>query len=633
MRSIGTSGIWSDAEIGDFFGDLKELRATLRTGSPLTFPGRDGGFVGATAALASAALGSGFVTPLLCGDELVGVLFLTSAQAPEGDEDWVSLAVSASAQIALGIGLARAFAAQDSATRRTQESEALLRSITESAAEGIVVADARGKFVYWNPAAEAIMRMGSADTPPDEWSAHYGLFLPDRTTPFPTLELPLVRAIHGESVTHVQMFVRHATAPRGIWLSMNAQPLLSADGQRHGGVAVFRDVTAERATQEQLMISDRMASVGTLAAGVAHEINNPLASVIANLHRAALKVNALAKTLESSPELSKLQEELRDASECADRIRHIIRDLKIFSRSEVEKTGSVDVQRVLESKVRMASNEIRHRARLVKNYRHTGSVEASESRLGQVFLNLIVNAAQAIPEGRADSNEITISTTTQDDGRIVIEVADTGPGIPPDVLAQLFTPFFTTKPIGVGTGLGLSICRGIIIGFGGSIDVKSVVGQGTVFRVALLPANSEGTGESPAALAAAVPRRRGRILVVDDEPMIAKVVQRILSRDHEVVTVESAPLALQRITDGEGFDVILCDLMMPQMTGMEFHAALVGVDGEQAARVIFLTGGAFTLRAQEFLDEVPNLRIEKPFEPAQLRALINDRVRSREEVG
>jgi signal transduction histidine kinase len=384
----------------------------------------------------------------------------------------------------------------------------------------------------------------------------------------------------------------------------------------------------QKRMQDQLMISDRMASMGMLASGVAHEINNPLSCVLANLDLAAGVLAEKSDPDAVMSQLKEVREELRDARSAANRIRDIVRDLKIFSRAEDERTGPVDVERVMESTLRMAWNEIRHRARLVKHYGKTSAVEASESRLGQVFLNIVVNAAQAIEEGRAAKNEIRVTTSIGDDQRVVIEVSDTGVGMAPDVLANLFTPFFTTKPVGIGTGLGLSICHRIVTAFGGQIDARSEVGKGSTLRISLPPARS--TRRQDAAPATHEPRQRrsGRILVVDDEPMIAKVVERALAPEHEVISAGSAGEALHRIGAGERFDVILCDLMMPEMTGMELHLELSRLGGgEQASRMIFLTGGAFTNRARLFLDETPNLRIEKPFDTLLLRTLVNDRIR------
>ncbi len=382
----------------------------------------------------------------------------------------------------------------------------------------------------------------------------------------------------------------------------------------------------QKKLQDQLVISDRMASMGTLAAGVAHEINNPLASVIANVELAANVLRRIEK-VGLMPELAELRDELHDAHAGAVRIRTIVKDLKIFSRSQEETLGPVDVVRLLESTLRMATNEIRHRARLVKDFQKTPPVQASESRLGQVFLNLVVNAAQAIEEGHADENEIRVSTSTEASGRVVIEISDTGSGMPAEVLERLFTPFFTTKAVGVGTGLGLSICHRIVTSFGGNIEVHSTLGKGTTFRV-LLPvasqavsaAKSEARVEGPA-------QKRGRVLVVDDEPMIARLVQRTLANEHEIVVSERAAEALERIHSGERFDVILCDVMMPQMTGIELHAELCKVERVQAERMVFLTGGTFTAAAREFLEKVANPTVEKPFDTQHLKALINERIK------
>ena len=379
--------------------------------------------------------------------------------------------------------------------------------------------------------------------------------------------------------------------------------------------------------QDQLLISDRMASMGTLAAGVAHEINNPLACVMANLELAAKEIAERVDTLGVTEQFSEVFEELHDAREASERIRNIVRDLKIFSRSEEERSGPVDVEHVLESTVRMAWNEIRHRARVVRQFGTPPFAQASESRLGQVFLNLIINAAQAITEGNATKNEIRITTAQRPDGSIAITIGDTGPGMPPEILSRLFTPFFTTKPVGVGTGLGLSICHRIITGFGGSIRVESEVGRGTDFFITLPIARDGAASVRPPIVNEPSVKTHGRVLVVDDDPMIAKAIQRVLAVDHEVIVVRSGAQALARVGSGERFDVIVCDLMMPHMTGMELHGEILGVAPDLAERMVFLTGGAFTVRARAFLDEVLNPRLEKPFTGSQLRALIDARMR------
>lgn len=388
-----------------------------------------------------------------------------------------------------------------------------------------------------------------------------------------------------------------------------------------GVVVVARDITERKQTEAQLIVSDRMASVGTLAAGVAHEINNPLSCVTANLALATQELETLARMY---PVSGDLMDEIRDARDGAERVRMIVRDLKIFSRGDEAKVGPVNVEDVLESTLRMAWNEVRHRARLTKNYGKVPPVKANESRLGQVLLNLIVNAAQAIPEGNYQRNEVHVETRIDaENRRVIVCISDTGSGIPPEVQRRLFTPFVTTKAVGVGTGLGLSICHRIVNSLGGTIDFTSEVGKGTTFRVALPMANLDVAIESAPVGALGPANRRARVLVIDDDVAIAGAIKRLLSSDHEVRVVQGAKLAMELFVAGDRFDVILCDLMMPQVTGMDLYAWLFRLDRQQVARIVFMTGGAFTPTARAFLDGVTNQRIEKPFEVQGLRALVN----------
>jgi CheY-like chemotaxis protein len=262
----------------------------------------------------------------------------------------------------------------------------------------------------------------------------------------------------------------------------------------------------------------------------------------------------------------------------------------------------------------------------VKDYREVPAVRANESRLGQVFLNLIVNAAQATPEGRAERNEIRIRIAPWDGGRVAVEVRDTGTGIDPAHLPRIFDAFFTTKPVGVGTGLGLAICHRIVTSLGGEIEVRSELGIGTTVRVLLPVAVHPELEEPVVARPSLTPVRRGRILIVDDDSAMCSAIRRTLS-GHEVVAVTLAREALERVASGEQFDVVMSDLMMPHMTGMDLHAELSHIAPEVADRMVFMTGGAFTPGAREFLDRVPNPRLDKPFEPGTLRALVQTLMR------
>lgn len=401
---------------------------------------------------------------------------------------------------------------------------------------------------------------------------------------------------------------------RSVRLETSSSREVELEGQRAHLVTV-RDLTELRAMRAQLMQSDRLASVGMLAAGVAHEINNPLAYLIAAL-------DFMGETLESErPILGDLGHALADAREGASRVRQVVRDLKTFSRAEPERAAIVDLHQLLDSSANMASNEIRHRAQLVKNYGPVPPVHANEARLGQVFVNLLVNAAQAIPEGRAAHNEVRITTFTADDGSAVVEVRDTGAGIPESALEHIFDPFFTTKPAGIGTGLGLAICRTTVESLGGTIHVENLPKRGVAFRICLAP--YVGTSVVPKSNRASIPMgRRGRVLVVDDESLIANGLARVLGSEHDVTCLTSSREALARCEAGERFDVILCDLMMPELSGMDLHEAVRVLDSEQANRFVFLTGGAFTDRAAAFLDRSSNHCVEKPYDATSLRALV-----------
>ena len=499
-----------------------------------------------------------------------------------------------------------------------ERSEQLLRAVLDSVPDGVLVAGGDHRILACNPAARALLQLEGEGDNLDACLRDLAVFGPDGVSRLSPERRPLAIALGGVSVDRETLVYRTPGGDR--YLSVSARPLEVGSGVQ-GAIAVFRDVSGERSAQEQLMISDRMASVGMLAAGVAHEINNPLAAVLANVD---LIASSLAETTTlDAAELTEVREMAEDARDATQRVRQIVKDLKIFSRHEDTEAAAVDLRRMLDSTLRMAWNEIRHRARLIKDFGTTQPVRGTESRLGQVFLNLVVNAAQAIPEGHAESNTIRVLTRTEPRG-VIVEVTDTGPGIPLEVKQRLFTPFFTTKKQGEGTGLGLAISHRIITGLGGTIEVDSELGRGTTFRV-ILPAATNDTTAATAPILRVGATRRARILVIDDEPLVAGTIARILGHEHEVHTLTSAHEALARIRGGESYDVILSDLMMPQMSGMDLYAELVGIG--IAERIIFLTGGAFTPAARQFLDRVPNMRIEKPFDRQHLRALINERIR------
>ena len=256
------------------------------------------------------------------------------------------------------------------------------------------------------------------------------------------------------------------------WLRIAAQREL-AEAER-------RKLEAER--EAQILRADRLASLGQLSASLAHEINNPLSYVLANLdYLDTVAVGADQK------------EALRDAMDGAARVKVIVQDLKTFARGDDERLARVELRGVVMQSVRMVAGEVKHRALLVTEIGDAPPVVASETRLGQILVNLLVNAAQAIPEDDGKSHVITVTVGTDAGGSAVLEVKDTGRGIPKELLARVTEPFFTTKPIGVGTGLGLSVCADLVRRFGGTMNIASVVGTGTTVTVTFPAANEVRT--------------------------------------------------------------------------------------------------------------------------------------------
>ena len=388
-------------------------------------------------------------------------------------------------------------------------------------------------------------------------------------------------------------------------------------------LTVARDVTARKRLEAQLVQADRLAALGTLAAGVAHEINNPLAYVMLNLEWIARKLPGVPSDPASLDALTELLKEARDGAE---RVATIVRELRSFSRADGETRRQVDLAAVTQSAIKIASHEIRHRARLVTSFEPAQPVWGNEARLEQVVINLLLNASHAMPEPSADTNEIRVSVSPHGRGHVALEVSDNGRGIPGDVLPRIFDPFFTTKPPGVGTGLGLSICHGIVTALGGQISAYSDPGQGTTFRV-VMPA-VEAHASKPAGEAGEVPSsrrgRRARVLVVDDEAPIANALRELLAPEHDVVAATSGREALSALGATPDFDVLFCDLLMPGMSGIDLYEAIRAERPGLERRIVFMTGGAFTARAAEFLASVDNRRVEKPFSLALVERIVSE---------
>jgi PAS domain S-box-containing protein len=545
--------------------------------------------------------------------------------------DWYNTALVDDAGRVIGV----ASMVEDITDRRHAEealrrSEARFRTLIENAPDAICVypPDDR-RIVYANPALASLL---SYDAPQEMLSLPVeALVHPDDRH---ILERRWARLAHARGALPPQEY-RMLRKDGGIVHAEIVSMIIEYDGKPHV-IAFGRDLTERKQMQARLLLADRMVSVGTLAAGVAHEINNPLAYVMTNLEMVAARrlppVVARLRELESedatqlADEVARAVAMIDVAREGSERMRDIVHDLRTFTRAaDEEKRAAVDVRRVLDASINLAWNEIRHRARLVKEYDDVPPIVANEARLGQVFLNLLVNAAQALQVGGASENVIRVATSTDRGGHVVVEVSDTGPGIPEEILDRIFDPFFTTKPVGLGTGLGLWICQGIVTSLGGHITAASKAGGGATFRV-LLPSATTAeqlSAPPPHVAPAPPPEKRLRLLVVDDEIAIGRTIAIALGDAFEVTTATSGREALALLeSGGREFDVVLCDLMMPDVSGMDVYERIVVHAPALAHRFVFVTGGAFTDRARAFVERVQTPVIEKPFDLGALLHLL-----------
>jgi len=568
------------------------------------------------------------VVPILRDGRIVAILGVGNKATDYTDED-VST-VTYLADIAWEIA------------RRKQAEEALraeeekYRLITDNTLDIIWTMGLDLVFRYVNPAVTRVTGYAPEQWIGTELAEHLEPSEFDRLKEMLATELAQGPSDHGVAF---ETRLRRADG-REVPVEVHAKLVCDEKGAPNQIQGVTLDITQRQELQARLAQADRLQTMGTLAAGIAHEINNPLAYVLHNIESLAGDLPRLVEILrrchatlrsrgdsptidallggEASFELARFDDvaaRFRDALSGAVRIKEIVRGLNTFSRIERPELAPVEVHLAVEQAIDMAFNEIRFRARLVKDFGELPLVLGSDGRLVQVFLNLLINAAHAIDEGHVADNEIRIRTWAEGD-QVFVAVSDTGKGILPEHQTKVFETFFTTKGVGVGTGLGLSICRNLITELGGEISFTSEVGRGTCFLVRLprAPVAPGRQGQDTPAPAPARAGIRGRILVVDDEAGMRAILVNLLGREHEVIVLASGEEALALLEQDRRFDLIFCDLMMPRLSGVELHTWLAERDPELAAQVVFITGGAFTPGVAAYLRRVGNLRIEKPFE-------------------
>jgi signal transduction histidine kinase/ActR/RegA family two-component response regulator len=377
-------------------------------------------------------------------------------------------------------------------------------------------------------------------------------------------------------------------------------------------LAIVRDITQERETEARSRITDRLVSLGTLASGVAHEINNPLSYVVANVDFVADGLSRLDPALLAAAGGTELRDALEEIREGGRRIASIVESLRYHARQDDDHAAPSDANVAVEAALRILDNQLRYRTRVELALGKVPLCLVHEGRLVQVLVNMLSNALDAFPHRSSDQNLIRIASRCSDDS-VVIEIRDNGMGIPKAARERIFDPFFTTKAPGVGTGLGLYLCHQYLASAGGRLDFETSDGGGTTFRVTL-PLAESGRAQNLESLAPSLPA--SRILVVDDDALVARSLARML-RGHELVLSSDGESALWECLSRD-FDLILCDLMMPRLDGAGFFAALRDHRPRLASRVVFMTGGAFTSETRAFLESVANPCMEKPIVASRL---------------
>lgn len=534
----------------------------------------------------------------------------------------------------LVLGICRDITNRRRAETMLEARERMYQTVFRHSVEAIYVADVTSRRVLQaNPAFCELLGYGGAEA--------LGLELDDFVVDSDSSIRDYLEALgEGESISNLERSWRRKDGSE-IEVELTASGIQLPNSDRDIFFVVARDITEEKELQTRMIQMDRMIAMGTLAAGVGHEINNPLSYIIANLqfsnsvleeHVDGGGAHSLEKidrreTAELEEDLDEIRDALAEAEEGARRIHEIVGDLKMLAGPEDDRElEPVSVERCLQSSVNIVWNEIRNRADFEHDVADLPPVWATESRLSQVFVNLLVNAAQAIPPGNADENKIHVHAeeveNEEEENEVVVRIRDTGEGIPPEVLDRIFDPFFTTKEEGEGTGLGLSICRRVVDSLGGTIEADSVPNEHTEFTIRLnavveedLPSSSPKNSQLEIATNLSV-------FVIDRDEKIGHTFRRLLDDHHDLDFVTTWGEAKTELSERGEVDVVFCDLMLPNATAVEIYQWMKRQTPGLLTRLVFMTGDSFTERSSRLLDRIPNPCLLKPFSREELMEVI-----------
>jgi PAS domain S-box-containing protein len=500
------------------------------------------------------------------------------------------------------------------AEERWKQVEAELRSVLDSVDGGILLLDLTGRIRFANarfaqffglssPRLSQITAFEDLARLVESRFSHPGAFAGPRRASAEKA---------GEAVQDELEMVR----PGHKVLERFSRPVLDPEGRRLGWLEHYRDITSQRQLQSKLVQTEKMAAVGQLVSGIAHELNNPLTAIMGY---AQLLLGHGLRPAQLS-EAKKIFQE-------AERARRIVKNLLFFAREAKPERTRVDLNEIVERTLALRSYELKIE-NIVVECSLADSLPptlADPYQLQQVVLNLLVNAEQAILQGRGHGR-IAIHTRRLTGDRLALEVADDGPGIPREIASRVFDPFFTTKPPGVGTGLGLSIVYGIVKEHAGEVYVESPRGGGAKFIVELPIVAVSAKNAPPKALESDSLRHEvpaGRILVVEDEPAVAQLIVDVLRGEgHHVDSVLDSQEALARLSRGR-YDLVLSDLRMPRLDGRAFYEALVSAGSPMRDRIIFTTGDTLAPSTLEFVEKYGLPFLAKPFLVEELKLAVH----------
>jgi PAS domain S-box-containing protein len=501
------------------------------------------------------------------------------------------------------------------AERALLRSEMQFRRLIETVPEAIWIFDGSG-LCFANAAAA---RMFGVDDPEQALGADPRLFAHPEDVP--VLE-QRARAILTRR-ERLAPYEYRARRSDGSWMALEVSSIAIEYEGRPAVLSFAREVTERKQLEAQTLQADRLATLGMLAGGMAHAINNPLTYVLLNLDHLCTLLPKLELDPKSTPEAL---QRLDEVCEGAQRVAAVVRRMRAFARSDDVEQSGVSPREALDVAIEMVGNEIRHRGRLVTEYQDVPPVMAKQARLEQALLNLLLHAAQTLPEDAGGGAAVKLCLRTHGD-RVLVEVHRSGSAATDGAVAAEDPAVRGEASLDHVEEVGLQICRSIVSSLGGELSVARSEGGGASYRVVLPAVESkvEEIPSKPANTAPSIPpprAARARVLVVDDDPGVGSALRLMLEDESDVTFVGTGREALKYLLGEDSYDVVFCDLMMPEMNGIDIYQALRLNRPGYERRIVFMTGGAFTRDAERFLGQAPNPRLEKPFDLRTLRRIV-----------